>query len=229
MIGVINPNSTQTLALQLEALKTATLMVVPGDPMPKEESTPSGSSPSPSASSTSQANVDAQHNIKWRLSKEDIIGIVVGIILLIAICAALFYFVGRARSLKQGLRTKDAAVIKTSAGPDHGPDYTGIPGSPYSPNVHHADFGGGNGYHPPGYQDGWTSPGLQTPHLSIAEQHRMSMMSMMSTTPVPEKYNYVGVRPNPSQDMIAEMGGSEPVEMEGTVVSKSPPPPALHH
>ena len=157
MLGVINPSTTQTLEKQIKAAEKATLMVVPGDPMPKEPASPSNTQAS-------------------SLSKGAIVGIVVGVAVLVALCGALFYFVGRTRSLKESMKQRDAAVTTASGTP--GPEHTGIPGSMpnslavysvYSPNtglVEHETL-------PPRYGDEyreWRGSSDHLGHTSMAPQ-----------------------------------------------------------
>lgn len=82
MIGVINPNSTQTLDAQMVAAARADFQVAPGEPIPKEGSeTPSSTK---------------QHLTK--LSTGEIIGIVIGSIALLIFCMWLLWYVLRHRS-----------------------------------------------------------------------------------------------------------------------------------
>jgi hypothetical protein len=208
MVGVINPNVNQTLDKQIIAAKDATIMVVPGQPVPKEGDVTSTSLNGPSTSSNTHT-----------LSRNAIIGIAVGAVVFIAICAALFYFVGRARSLKEGMKRREATVTNTTE-----QQYIGIPGSmpnspaypAYSPNMNQAEYGSPV---PPGYSDhsqnGWGSPTLHPTHMSMVPGGRTSML----------KSPYV------AQVAPAEMGGGSPTggrftaELEAPDTPASPPPP----
>jgi hypothetical protein len=169
MVGVINPNSTQTLAHQIESAKNADYDIAPGDKIPTEATT-SLSAPSGTQPTSTPEPSEAPHGHK--LSGGAIAGIVVGGVAFLAICAALFFFVGRTKSLKEVLERKDATVKGTPGPPgDFGnPASPGFPGSPYSP-VPNQDYGV-----PPHYSQhmatdqhpsGWTSP----------HQGHMSMIS----------------------------------------------------
>jgi hypothetical protein len=210
MVGVINPNATQTLDKQIIAVKDATIMVAPGQPVPKEGDVTSTSLNGPTGAPTSGATPSGSHT----LSRNAIIGIAVGASVFVAICAALFYFVGRARSLKEGMKRREATVSNTAE--QH---YSGVPSSmpnspaysPYSPNLSHAEFGSPV---PPGYgdhsQNGWSSPTLHPTHMSMVPGGRTSMM----------KNPYV------AQAAPAEMGGGSPTEGRFTAELEAPNTPA---
>jgi hypothetical protein len=173
MVGVINPNDTWTLAKQVEAARTADFMVAPGDKIPSEASS-TLSMPSSMATAT-QAPESSHDDHPHKLSGGAIAGIVVGAVAFLVICAALFFYVGRTKSLKEVLKRQDATV-KTNHSTAPGPDFPGspgYPGSPFSPNHNQAEQGFGV---PPGYShpanthpSGWTSspppmhPGLMSP------------------------------------------------------------------
>jgi plastocyanin len=101
MIGAINPNATQTLQGQIDAAKNAKFQVQPGQPLPKE----GGASPSESASPHGGSG--------HKISTTVIVGIAVGIVLFLVLCGALFFFVGRSKSLKEVVkRHDDGATMK---------------------------------------------------------------------------------------------------------------------
>lgn len=168
MVGAINPNSTQTLASQIQAAKNADFQLAVGDPVPNEATSSilNGPTSTPESSSSSGG---------VHLSGGAIAGIVVGGVAFLAICAALFFFVGRSKSLKEVIKRQDANANtnRTSTpGPDMG--YMGhdnqIPrfGSPAPP------YGQHNVGEP--YPSGWQgSPQMHQGHLSM--QSQMSGMS----------------------------------------------------
>ncbi|KAF2878297.1 hypothetical protein BDV95DRAFT_479492 [Massariosphaeria phaeospora] len=173
MIGVINPNSTQTLAAQKKAIE-GSIQVTPGDPIPKEGSATlhvPGASGSPTAAPAASGG---RHS---SLGSGAIAGIVVGAVAFLVICAALFFYVGRTKSLKEVLNRKNATV-STTGHDNFGPK---SPGYPYSPVHNQADYNNlppyaqhnGTDSHPPG----WASP--------TAHPQHMSMMSAMSHTSQP--------------------------------------------
>jgi hypothetical protein len=98
MVGVINPNDTQTLHEQVLAAASADYQLAPGDPVPNEASSsitspPAASSPVEPASANQSSSV---------LSTAAIAGITVGAIVFLALCAGLsFHFARRARAGRQ--------------------------------------------------------------------------------------------------------------------------------
>jgi hypothetical protein len=112
----------------------------------------------------------------------------------LAICAALFFFVGRSKSLKEVIKRQDAAnnhdphMSQQYGGSSYGHGGLASPGfQPSTPGYatpppgHHLDYGFNSppqyGQHSVGeqYPSGWSSPGQQHGHLSM-----MSSVSGMS-------------------------------------------------
>lgn len=138
MIGVINPNSTQTFAKQLEAAKEATFQVKPGDPVPAE-GTQSLHATGTAAPSNNASNSNHHHN---SLGAGAIAGIVVGAVAFLALCAALFFYVGRAKSLKEVIKYKDANENRPTDSPfPQSPGFAPSTTGPYSPNMGYAEQG----------------------------------------------------------------------------------------
>jgi hypothetical protein len=102
MIGVINPNSTQTLEAQSKAAGESSFQLKPGDPIPKEASHSMPNSPTGLVAPPSS---DSNHH--GGISGGAIAGIVVGAVAFLVMCAALFFYVGRAKSLKEMVKHKD--------------------------------------------------------------------------------------------------------------------------
>lgn len=91
MIGVINPNDTQTLDVQLEYTMNTTTQMVPGDPLPSETA-----QATPGATSTSGASSgSSSHHSSAPLSPGAIAGISIGGAVVILIAATLLYLCGR--------------------------------------------------------------------------------------------------------------------------------------
>jgi hypothetical protein len=181
MVGAINPNSTQTLASQVHAAAVADFQVAPGEPIPAEASSTISSAPTSTGTSPPSSSDDG-HTI----SSGAIAGIVVGGVAFLAICAALFFFVGRSKSLKETLKRQNATnnvdphMSQYGAGPNYGDGGLASPGFQPSrpgyatpPPGHHADYGFGSppqyGQHSVGEQHpgGWTSPVQHQGHLSM--------------------------------------------------------------
>ncbi|CBF76721.1 hypothetical protein AN4815.2 [Aspergillus nidulans FGSC A4] len=102
MVGVINPNITQTWESQRKAALEAPYMLLPGQSMPAEGSNPNTEttathlSPSPSAGTSSTSSPNA-------LSGGAIAGIVVGSVAFLAILCSLLFLLGWNRVYKQWL------------------------------------------------------------------------------------------------------------------------------
>jgi hypothetical protein len=88
MVGVINPNETQTLHEQVLAAARADFQLAPGDPVPNEASSTVAS---PTAAS-SAGDVGSADRSPPALSTAAIVGITIGAILFLALCAGLLFF-----------------------------------------------------------------------------------------------------------------------------------------
>lgn len=163
MVGAINANSTQTLASQIQAAQNADFQLAVGDPVPNEATSTILNGPTSSSAPSSSSG--GSH-----LSGGAIAGIVIGAVAFLVICAALFFYVGRSKSLKEVIKRQDANanVNRTSVpGPDMGymPHEGQLPryGSPTPPY----------GQHNVGeqYPSGWQgSPQMHQGHLSMQSQ-----------------------------------------------------------
>lgn len=159
MVGAINPNSTQTLASQIQAAKDADFQLAVGDSVPNEAT--STILNGPTSVSTPSSSSGGTH-----LSGGAIGGIVVGAVAFLAICAALFFYVGRFKSLKEAIKRQDANV-HPSRGSMPGPDMG------YMAHEHNVPRYGSPA---PPYPSGWQgSPPIHQGHLSM--QSQMSGMS----------------------------------------------------
>lgn len=179
MVGVINPNSTQTLASQVQAAAAADFQVAPGDPIPAEAT--STLSNAPTSTGTAPPPSGGGHGGGPSLSTGAIVGIVIGGVAFLAICAALFFFVGRSKSLKEVIKQRDTMNThdpNMSQQYGHGglasPGFQSpAPGYATPPPGHYPDYGfnspPGYGQHNVGeqYPSGWTSPGPQHGHMSM--------------------------------------------------------------
>lgn len=141
MVGVINPNDTQTLDKQIIAAKEAGFQVKPGDPIPAEGTASLHSSATSSPTGPPPSNGSHGHS----LSGGAIAGIVVGGIAFLIMCAALFFYVGRTKSLKEVIKHKEATMSPTlyseGFGGPQSPGYPQTP-QPYSPTMGHGEMGG---------------------------------------------------------------------------------------
>lgn len=93
MIGVINPNETETLAVQLDYTKNTTMQLTPGDPFPSEAaaSATAGATSKPTSGSSSGGG----HSGGSSLSGGAIAGIAIGGGVIVLLAAALIYLCGR--------------------------------------------------------------------------------------------------------------------------------------
>lgn len=164
MVGAINANSTQTLALQIEAAERADYQLEVGDPVPNEATSTILNAPT---STPTHSSSGGSH-----LSGGAIAGIVVGGVAFLVVCAALFFYVGRSKSLKEVLKRQDRNANGASTpGPEMG----------YMPHDQVPRYGSpapAYGQHNVGeqYPSGWQgSPQMQQGHLSM--QSQMSGMS----------------------------------------------------
>ncbi|KAF2855312.1 hypothetical protein T440DRAFT_464587 [Plenodomus tracheiphilus IPT5] len=200
MVGVINPNSTHTLDLQIDAAKNADFQVAPGNAIPAEAASSTTFANAPTSSpSQGTAPVPPSHTSgsSHKLSPGAIAGIVVGAVAFLAVCAALFYFVGRAKSLKEHAKRKHANANATpdphsslamsmsqygSGGlgsPGHHHVSTGYPSPVPFGSPGQSEYGFAAAAPPPGYgmhggggeqyQGGWVTPTAQQQqaHLSM--------------------------------------------------------------
>ncbi|KAJ4990595.1 extracellular serine-rich protein [Stagonosporopsis vannaccii] len=164
MVGAINANSTQTLASQIQAAQRADFQIAVGEPIPNEATSTILNAPTATPTHSPSSGT--------HLSGGAIAGIVVGGVAFLVICAALFFYVGRSKSLKEVLKRQDGNANRAST---PGPDMGYIPheqvpryGSPAPAYVQH-NVG-------EQYPSGWQgSPQMHQGHLSM--QSHMSGMS----------------------------------------------------
>jgi plastocyanin len=113
MVGVINPNATTSFEVQQEMAMNASYMLQPGEPFPAESTSSALSSTSTSSSTssttitsttaaaatttTAAATAAASHSA---LSSGAIAGIAVGAATVLSLAAALFFYIGRSKTLQ---------------------------------------------------------------------------------------------------------------------------------
>ncbi|EUC48972.1 hypothetical protein COCMIDRAFT_33641 [Bipolaris oryzae ATCC 44560] len=228
MVGVINPNSTQTLASQVQAAAAADFQIAPGEPIPAEAT--SSATPPPASNG---------NNGSHKLSTGAIAGIAVGGVAFLALCAALFFFIGRSNSQKNIIKQHEATNSVDphmsqygSAGARYGDGGLASPGfAPARPGYatpppgHLGDHGYGSppqyGQHGVGeaHPGGWTSPVPHQGHLSM-----MSSTSGMSQAQLDQlKYAHTSTQAAPAElhsPPIGQQGFSAeleaPVEVKRT-------------
>jgi hypothetical protein len=153
MVGVINPNFTQTLDKQIVAAKDAPFQVKPGDPIPAEGTTTVHTTPTtvhtyPATVHTyptaSPSAAPESHN--HSLSVGAIAGIAIGGVAFLVLCAALFY-VGCTKGTKEVIKHRKSRLMSPTPGADTDfPQSRGYPrAAPLSPNMQHAEAWMGDG------------------------------------------------------------------------------------
>jgi hypothetical protein len=129
MVGVINPAKNQSISKQIQAAKSANIMLTPGQSWPAEGSQPGAlssiyMSPSATSSPSPTATPGASHGKS--LSGGAIAGIAIGAAAVVLLCAALCYFVGRSNSYSH--------VMKLQHRSDGAPSQSGdVPAATWSP------------------------------------------------------------------------------------------------
>lgn len=117
MVGVINPNATETFAIQHEFALNATVQIVPGEGFPSEGGSSTSATASATSTSTPTSTASASKSHKSKLSSGAIAGIVVSGVVVIALAGALFYLCGRTRSLSQLLNLKHSSGLVNHQSP----------------------------------------------------------------------------------------------------------------
>ena len=137
MVGVINPNSSTPLSIQRENSKQAKISLSPGQPFPAEGEDPGGvtapgaTSSSISSSSSSSPSVAAavSHGGGSMLSGGAIAGIVIAAIFVVGLLGAVFFLLGRQKSIIQYLpRPRSKEHLYQNMPPGH-------PGSPATAQI----------------------------------------------------------------------------------------------
>lgn len=138
MVGVINPNSTQTLDNQIAFAKNATFQMTPGEAFPSETAAASGStSTSAAPSSTASSNHSSSHH----LSAGAIAGIAIGAAAVVIIAITLIYLCGRRGGMDKAYNRQSRGNRDTLPGPMVGPMVGPMAGSMAGPMVG-ARYGG---------------------------------------------------------------------------------------
>ncbi|KAK1600205.1 extracellular serine-rich protein [Colletotrichum navitas] len=99
MIGVVNENSSQTLANQLEAALTLTTQIIPGEPFPVESD-----GPNPTSSSGSDNGNSSVITYHAGLSVGQVAGIVMGSLAFLLLGGTLVYMCGRQSAIDRTYR-----------------------------------------------------------------------------------------------------------------------------
>ncbi|KAF2260871.1 hypothetical protein CC78DRAFT_547197 [Lojkania enalia] len=125
MVGVINPSANTSLENQRQLAMDSAYMLNPGEPFPPEatlsplpsvsstgsSSLASSTTPTSATPTTATSGTDAAMTTsKPVLSKGAIAGIAVGAVTVLALAAALFFFIGRSRTLKQEVNQRSSTT-----------------------------------------------------------------------------------------------------------------------
>jgi hypothetical protein len=113
MIGVVNPNSTETLDIQLQYALNATYQLEPGQPFPSETLAPTST---PGASNSQ----DDGHN---HLSAGAIAGIAIGGAAVLVLAGALVFLCGRRGGLNMGYRRSTATMQPPMVDAQYAPEH----------------------------------------------------------------------------------------------------------
>jgi hypothetical protein len=131
MIGVVNPNATETYDAQLAFAQNVTYQLGPGDPFPSETPLPKTTTTAPagssSTSSSSSSSSSASSNRSGGLSTGTIAGIAIGAAALLVLTAALIYLCGRHGGFDKAyrnsaLRSSSVPEATSAAAADASPD-----------------------------------------------------------------------------------------------------------
>ncbi len=127
MIGVVNPNSTETLDLQEQYAINATTQLAPGEPFPSETLSPTHTPLAGSTDSAAPGTDDHEHH---GLSAGAIAGIAIGGAAVLILAGALVFLCGRRGGLDKAYRrstqTFPPPVVDTKYNPTN-------PSNPKSP------------------------------------------------------------------------------------------------
>jgi plastocyanin len=141
MIGVINPNATESLQVQRQFAKNSTFQLNPGEPFPAEAASTMASltmPPSSTATSTSSTSPSSSPSSTppasshSGLSTGAIVGIAIGAAAVALLAAALFFYIGRTQSYKHALNRQSATVTSSGPGSHYPPEMLEHRGSPFA-------------------------------------------------------------------------------------------------
>ncbi|KAE9989856.1 hypothetical protein EG327_002158 [Venturia inaequalis] len=167
MVGVINPLESQSIDKQIASAKKAAYQLAPGEALPIE-----GASSTSASTSTPTSTSSASHPAhKSTLSAGAIAGIVIGALAILAIAAALFYFMGRSKTYKD---------MFASSRHGNGSEHPGVPQSEMGMSDRVGPWNPG----PTGAAAAGAAPYQDNPNGSVSglgsQDHRISQMTYNS-------------------------------------------------
>ncbi|KAI1335664.1 hypothetical protein F5Y15DRAFT_419748 [Xylariaceae sp. FL0016] len=212
MIGVINPNSTMTLAAQKNKVDTDTPDTAPGEAMPQEGAAPDDCL-GPSSTST---NVHNNYYQGSSLSPVAIVGIAIGGTAL-PLLAALLYLCWRKGGFEKGFRCSNARPTSNHLVVEA--NYSNAATTTPSNNLSSSIYGG-----PASLISRNTSPGHWSPHSHMANLHHQSFHAVSGGHP-PLPTSQSPVAPEPAhggpleQVKLHTLPAQPPAELAGDVVA----------
>ncbi|KAH8885062.1 hypothetical protein GQ53DRAFT_770268 [Thozetella sp. PMI_491] len=216
MIGVVNPNSTETLDIQMQFANNATLQLTPGDNWPQEGASSTASVPSSTATSN-PANTGASSSSGGgsSLSTGAIAGIAIGGAAVVILAATLLYLCGRRGGLDKAYRRSTATFPPPPMGETYG-------GNPKSPGQ--ATFSTNHYSMPPPEHDPYRGQTQSPPHGSY----------MQHTPPPPISPHHsgfntyqTGVQPGVNSPLMGDMQSQQAYYAQSLASPglHTPPPP----
>ncbi|KAL9075643.1 MAG: hypothetical protein Q9161_001394 [Pseudevernia consocians] len=141
MVAVINPNDSVSLATQKEDASNAQYMLAPGQPFPSEAGVPSGdvnpgtnANATTSQSSSTQATTSSAAYASYtadassqKLSTGAIVGIVIAGVAVAVLVGALFFLLGRQKTMLQFMRRNQYQAPGPQNPPEDQPDIRSPP------------------------------------------------------------------------------------------------------
>lgn len=211
MVGVINPNSSISLNTQKQEASQSHFMLAPGQPFPSEAEMPSGDvNPTPkSTSSAGSGHPSATATASsGRLSTGGIAGIVVAGVVVAVLAAAVFFLLGRNKTMLKFMRGNQ----HQAPGPQNPPgnqDYNSLHADmsifPCSPST--IPYCG-----TPNYQDGNYASPPYTEHANHGPSAPCSTaIAELASPRGKQSHDYLEIDESPSQRLYHDRPDATPI------------------
>ncbi|KAH8676128.1 hypothetical protein BX600DRAFT_195786 [Xylariales sp. PMI_506] len=214
MLGVINPNSTWTLARQQAAQKNVTFQLGPGQAWPAEQPSPTAAGSGATSTTTTTAAATNTPESKSTLSGGAIAGIAIGGAALLLIGVAMVWFCGRRGGIEKGYR-KSTIAHPAGPAPMIEVNYEDTPKSPphHNSSLLNSPYGTQHSetYRTPSpaqwsqtgsphnsYMQGYPSPGLQSPYSDVFRQSQTGQPYDQNKPPGQEEHGPAELPAHPS-------------------------------